>query len=89
MESGADVSHRVVSAVAEREGVEPAELRPPLFEVVDPDALDAMFARSDAENVAVEFTYLGYEVVVSQSGGVRLSRRPDGPDDSSNNRLAE
>jgi len=49
----------VVDAVAEAAGVEPTDLRP-LFEFVDPDALDSV-----AADATVRFGYAGYSVTVS------------------------
>jgi hypothetical protein len=58
----------VLAAVAEREGVEPIDLEPPLHDVVDPDALEALFADAidgtAREDVSVEFTYRGHRVLV-------------------------
>ncbi|WP_254273759.1 HalOD1 output domain-containing protein [Haloarcula marina] len=52
--------------VAEREGVDPCSL-PPVYESVEPEALDNLFTddRSRRSNVAVTFEYLGYDVHVS------------------------
>ena len=67
-------SYRVVEVVAEREGVDPTELRPRLNDVVDPDALDALFSDRDDERGAptghVAFRYCGYDVTVSSDGRV-------------------
>ncbi|WP_162991396.1 HalOD1 output domain-containing protein [Halostella salina] len=52
-------SAAVVDAVAEAAGVEPTDLRP-LFEFVDPDALDSL-----AADATVRFRYAGYSVTVS------------------------
>jgi len=54
----------VLDEVADEERTNPIELDPPLYEVIDPDALDALFCdgRFDGE---VEFTYLGYRVHVA------------------------
>ncbi len=49
----------VVRAVAEREGREPAELRPPLASVLDIDALNTL-----GNDAVVRFHYHGYEVTV-------------------------
>lgn len=76
MERENDVCDTVLSAVAEAEGVEPAELDQSLSEVVDPDALRALFApKHDGtpREGAVTFTYCGYEVTVESPGGVRVS----------------
>lgn len=58
--------------VAAREGVDPIELTPPLHDVVDPDALDALFARSDTRDqaVVVTFEYCGYTVEIGGDGSV-------------------
>jgi hypothetical protein len=69
-------SELVIEAVAEREGVSPTELSRPLNEVVDPEALDALFEpqpngrpRSDGR---VEFEYYGYTVTVDVDGTVTV-----------------
>jgi hypothetical protein len=58
----ATASEAVLAAVADREGVDPTEL-PRLFDAVDADALDAIFA--DGRPGRVTFTYAGYEITVS------------------------
>lgn len=60
----------IVEKIADREGVEPTELRPPLYEVVNPDALESLF-RSQG-NGRVEFAYCGYDVVVRSDGAVSV-----------------
>jgi hypothetical protein len=59
----------VVRTVATRKGVGVADLDP-LFEVVEPDALDALFNSSDGY---VTFPYCGYEVTVDASGAVTVT----------------
>ncbi|WP_290810590.1 HalOD1 output domain-containing protein [Halovivax sp.] len=78
---------RIVTEVAAREGVDPAELTPPLHAVVDPEALDALFEPTSAGNRPsdgwVRFTYNGYEVTVAADGAVDVretSAVRDGPD---------
>lgn len=65
----------IVGEVADREGVDPLDLEPPLHEIVDPDALEALFSDSidgtTREDVAVEFDYCGYRVLVD-GGDVRV-----------------
>lgn len=65
-------SARVVQLVAEREAVDVARLDPPLNDVVDPDALDALFADSTVRG-AVRFEYCGYTVHVDSDGTVELT----------------
>ena len=69
-------SYRVVETVAREEGVSPAELSPPLYSVVDPEALDALIqtdADSDTGQVEIEFTYLDYVVEVRNGPTVSVS----------------
>lgn len=58
----------VLAAVADREGVDPIDLEPPLHDVVDPDALEALFSDSidgtAREGVSAEFVYRGHRVLV-------------------------
>ncbi|WP_226023813.1 HalOD1 output domain-containing protein [Halomicrobium salinisoli] len=62
---------RILEALADEAGVDPVELSPPLADVVDPDALDALLERADPDaEVAVRFEYQEYEVVARADGGV-------------------
>lgn len=64
----------VVVAVARQEGVAPHELQPPLADVLDPDALDALIAHADPhEDLTVELTYCGLDVEVNADGSVTVS----------------
>ncbi|RQG99658.1 HalOD1 output domain-containing protein [Natrarchaeobius oligotrophus] len=69
-------STRVVRAVAEREGVDPVELSPPLCRAVDPQALDALVPASGDESdgglESVTFTYQGYTITVSGDGSITV-----------------
>lgn len=69
-------SYRVVEAVARKEGVSPGELSPPLFNVVDPEALDALVqddVDSNTGEVKIEFTYLDYVVRIENGPTVSIS----------------
>jgi len=69
-DSGA-VSLAVVEALAEARGVSPLELDPPLFDAVDPEALDGLFAASDAiSDGRVVFTVDDHEVTVTADDDV-------------------
>lgn len=66
------VSDTVVTAVAEAKGVDPLDLEP-LYNVVDPDALNAMYRPSGSApstDVEVSFSMAGCEVVVHADGEV-------------------
>jgi hypothetical protein len=69
------VTEAVVTGVAEAEGVSPQEVDPPLYSVIDADALERFVASidgSDAEDAGVSFEYAGHEVTVSGTGEVRV-----------------
>jgi len=69
------VVEEIATAVAEREGVDPVELRPPLASVVDPESLDRLVASAatdTVEDLEIRFTYQGHEVVVEADGSVEL-----------------
>ncbi|USZ70914.1 HalOD1 output domain-containing protein [Natronosalvus halobius] len=67
----------VVELVADREGTDPMELQPPLYDVIDPEALNALFAPTSRgqsrESGQVSFRYLGYDVTVRADGDVSIS----------------
>lgn len=62
--------YRVLTAVAERDRSDPLDL-PPLFEAVDPDALERITRNDGVREIA--FTYHGYQVVVDGDGEVRVT----------------
>lgn len=66
----------VIEAVADRDSVDETALETPLFDVIDPCALDALFhpkpdgtARGGG---TVTFSYEGYAVTVQSDGTVTL-----------------
>ncbi|MFC3959904.1 HalOD1 output domain-containing protein [Halovivax cerinus] len=74
------LSHVVIETIAEREGIDVTELEPPayppLYSVVDPDALDTVFAPAPSgdgrSNGSVRFEYAGYTVTAYSDGRVEL-----------------
>ncbi len=67
-------STRIAVEVAASLGVEPTELTPRLGDVVDPDAIDALFVE-DGIDGTLEFTYCGHRVVVRGGDGVDVTAR--------------
>lgn len=63
---------KVVEAVADELDVDTTDLEIPLTEVIDPDALDALFEGQGRSGV-VRFSYYGYQVVVQEDGHVILT----------------
>ena len=70
-ESAPTPLHAVVSAVAEAEDVDPVEL-PPLYNAIDPDALNALVTSDSSTVSTVTFQYAGYAVVVRGEGKVEV-----------------
>lgn len=68
--SDGGLSAAVIESVAAREGVAPHRLAEPLYETINPDALDALFQRSTG---TVVFEFHGYIVKVRSDGGVELT----------------
>lgn len=66
-----NLSEAVITAVAEAKGIEKTDLKPELYEVVDPDALDALFQQNTGH---VEFEYLDYTVNVDYAENVSVSK---------------
>lgn len=58
-------SRKVVETVAEAEEVDPLDLEIPLYEAVDPEALDYLFSRADP-SCEFEFNYYGYRILVQK-----------------------
>ncbi len=70
-------STAVINAIADHEGVSPDEMRPQLYDVVDPDALDSLFQpqvdgsfRGDGRAV---FTYRGYRITYESDGWIHIN----------------
>jgi hypothetical protein len=54
------------------------EMMEPLFEVLDPDALEKLFQLQDGQTVRVEFKYCGCEVAAMSDGEVSVTSPADG-----------
>ena len=61
---------RILDRVAEREGVDPHRLDPPLFDAVDPEALERVFRNTVG---SVTFRFHGYTVEVGHDGTVSVT----------------
>lgn len=89
------LSVKVVRKVAEKDGVDPTELDAPLYDVINPEALDELFEpRRNGERRAgtVEFTYHGYEIVVEHGdddGGPTITLEETGGSSGSTSGVAD
>jgi len=69
------ITNRVIDAIAEKENVDPTAMDPPLADVIDPDALEALLRYEpapDGVDLEVQFTYRGHDVVVSRNEDVEV-----------------
>ncbi|WP_049888478.1 MULTISPECIES: HalOD1 output domain-containing protein [Natrinema] len=68
------ISLRVVEALADTTNTDAHELEP-LYNVVDPEALDQLFRSGSAADINVEFEYYGVLVEVRSDGTVTVDER--------------
>lgn len=72
-------SLKVLEAVADAKGVDVSDLRPPLGEVIDPDALNKLCARdTNSTAIRVTFRYGGYEVNLETNSNVTVRNPGNG-----------
>lgn len=71
MTEGERVSVVIAQELAAVEGVDPIEMEP-LYEVIDTDALDALFREPNTQNLTVEFGYEGKTVRVEGPDRVEI-----------------
>lgn len=65
-------SMTIVERIAEREGEDPVHL-PPLYDTVDPEALDTLCRPSVAGASQISFTYCGYDVRAHGDGEIEIT----------------
>lgn len=69
-------STAVVNAIAEHKGIDPLELDRPLYDVINPDALDSLFSQSTnggAVTGRLTFSYGKHTVHVTSDGDVQVT----------------
>ncbi|WP_265109310.1 HalOD1 output domain-containing protein [Halosolutus halophilus] len=64
------ISVRVVEAIADATNTDALDLKPPLYDAIDPSALDQLFTGTEA--VTVQFDYQGHAVTVRGDGTVAV-----------------
>jgi len=83
MSSVPSVSSKIIDTVARSKQVDATEL-PPLYETIDPDALDALCssgtngAGDDGSAIRIQFTYAGRDVVVRTPDSVEVRHSASG-----------
>lgn len=68
----APVSERLTRRIADATDRDACEL-PPLYEAIDPEALDS--AIETMSNGEVSFDYVGYEVTINSNGEISLTAK--------------
>lgn len=72
-----NLSLEVIEKIAAQKGVDPIALNPPLHDIIDLEALDAIFDTTTNGRRrgagSVRFTYDGYEVAVFSNGDIEIS----------------
>lgn len=79
---GASVSAAIIAVVSDEAGVDPVVL-PPLYDQIDPDALDTLFASKNGDlcrTGSVTFVYAGYVVEVVCDGEPTITLDEHSPD---------
>lgn len=67
-----EITDRLIEAVAAEAGTDPMALDRPLYEVIDADALNALFSGSKRPD-SVTFGYLGYRIEVHGTGRIDVT----------------
>lgn len=69
------VAPQIVEAIADQEGVDPLTLSPSLYEIIDPEALEALFASTTRveRQGQVEFPYHGHQITISADSGYTIT----------------
>ncbi|MDJ1432257.1 HalOD1 output domain-containing protein [Halostagnicola sp. A-GB9-2] len=74
------VSVQIANEVAAHEGIDPVDVSPPLHNVVNTSALDALFDPTIAGHQRtgrVTFAYRGHTVVIENNEGIEIDVRED------------
>lgn len=66
-------SVEILKEVAATKGVDPSELEAVLFDAVDPQALDALFADRETTDGFVQFVFADCEIKVSANGDIETT----------------
>lgn len=73
-QSTPNLGAKIVEEIADREGTSPIQLSPPLYSVIDPDALNSLFQSTASADLdregSVCFTYCGYNVHVDSNANI-------------------
>lgn len=63
----------IMRALATISGNDQLDMQPPLFESVDPDALNRIITSSQSGTTRVSFTHSDYQVMIESNGNLHLT----------------
>lgn len=65
-----EMSYQIIEALAAVENRDALSMNPPLYEAVDPDAIDSLLDTDDT--VEVQFEYNGHTVTANSDGSISI-----------------
>jgi len=71
-----DPTIRLIATAAEVLDVDPVDC-PPLYDVIEPTALNELFRNRPHANGVISFEYAGFDVTVDSDGSIGLTDRRD------------
>ena len=75
MPADSEIAVKIVRKVASLKGVDPVDL-PPLYDTVDPDALETILTENDAATFLIHFNYTGYRVWIESEQEISITIEP-------------
>ena len=72
-ELGDSPSMLIVETIADLTDQDAQDL-PPLYDSVDPDAVDRLFSHNGAQQLKLEFQYKGFQVTVDSNGSINFEK---------------
>lgn len=65
----------LISEIADREGVDPIELTPPMNSSIDVDALKKLFTGDTDGFIRIQFTYCGHQITIENDEKLRVEAK--------------
>lgn len=66
----------VIEAIADIEGVEPTDLDGVLYDLIDPEALDALFLGEKAGDIELELPLDSHRITIRSDGSLQVQEEP-------------
>lgn len=69
---GESPSEAVLRSLAAVTGVDQLEIEPPLYESIDPDALDQLFESAQSDDLHVSFAHSDHRIIIDGNGDLSI-----------------